>query len=100
MSEPKYLIVFPDCLVAPGCKTVGTWTLSRNRTLRHLAGLRLPSTWCVTLDPCVERRSPWLLWQKWTAKPSGRIVRDEEAGRKAPHPVAKTRNDQPVRISA
>jgi len=26
MSEPKYLIVFPDCLVAPGCKTVGTWT--------------------------------------------------------------------------
>ncbi len=29
MSEPKYLIVFPDCLVAPGCKTVGTWTLSR-----------------------------------------------------------------------
>jgi hypothetical protein len=29
MSEPKYLIVFPDCLVAPGCKTVGSWTLSR-----------------------------------------------------------------------
>ena len=29
MSEPKYLIVFPDCLVAPGRKTVGTWTLSR-----------------------------------------------------------------------
>jgi predicted RNA-binding protein YlqC (UPF0109 family) len=23
MSEPKYLIVFPDCLVAPDCKTVG-----------------------------------------------------------------------------
>ena len=26
------------------------------------------STWCVSLDPCAERRSPWLLWQKWTAK--------------------------------
>ena len=44
------------------------------RVRNRVAALVCYSTWCVTLDPCAERRSPWLLWQKWTAKPSGRIV--------------------------
>src|SRR5258707_13387924 len=48
MSEPKYLIVFPDCLVAPGCKTVGSWTLSRvtGKVLSSIQLLRfvLPGT--------------------------------------------------------
>jgi len=79
MSEPKYLIVFPDCLVAPGCKTVGTWTLVAQ------PDIEAPGRFALTkqVDAATLARLIYTsrLWRFWTviANYGGGIAGEDEA---------------------